>query len=393
MNQHRSQQTHNQHPNDNDLSHSKMVYCIGVFVLCLISFGSGMFLGNYFSGNQSTGATKENSASETLKLPSQSNFPETFTETLPTNDVRYNFSIAYELGNSGLYEKAIVYYEKALALKPQDALILHNLGINLLHAGHMGEAIARFRKALQFKPDDPKTLRHLGYAFAESGQYDNAITFYTKSLTIQPNDAQTRKWMGFTCIDAGKIETAIHHFEKVTELTPDDPFAYDSLGFAHFVLGHKKRAMDYCQKAIELDTQNLILKMNFSEIALMTDHWKQALKMSNQSLQEKGLSAAHHLAMRVIKLISLVCLDKRQDAVDDVQVFLSVYPAIRSFDNSQWNYSGLKDYVKKTNGLREKDKHFFQNLISLAEPSRMLDLKNKSLVLNPYDLIATNETN
>jgi len=372
--------------------HSKIVYFMGVFIMCLISFCLGMFLGDYLSVRKSALQLKDNNVDVNIKLPAQSNFPKILQEDLPANEVSYNFSIAYELGKSGLYEKAIAHYKKALALKPQDPLILHNLGVNLLHAGHISEAIARFRKALQFNPNDLKTLRHMGFAFAESGQFESAINFYTKALNIQPDDAQTHKWMAFACIDSGKTETAIPHLEKVIELTPNDPFAYDSLGFAHFVLGNKDKAIEYCQKAIQMDKNNLVLKMNFSEIALMTDHWKEALSVSNQSLQKRGLSAAHHLAMRVIKVIALVCLDKRQKAVDEVEIFLSVYPVIRSFDNSEWNYSGLKNYIKKTQALNDKDKKFFKNLISLAEPVSLFNLKNKSLVLNPYDLISSAET-
>jgi tetratricopeptide (TPR) repeat protein len=390
MEQNQTHQNNTESLNDND-NHSKIVYFTGVFVLCLISFCLGMFFGDYNSVRKSKVQTKDNNFSETVKFPDQSTIPETMIEKKPGKDVQYNFSMAYELGKSGLYEKAIVFYEKALALKPQDPLILHNLGVNLLHAGHISAAIARFRKALKFNSNDLKTLRHLGYAFAESGQYDSAISFYTKALTIQPDDAQTHKWMGFACIDSNKIQTAIHHFEKVIELSPDDVFAYDSLGFAYFIIGQKDKAIEYCQKAIQMDEHNLVLKMNYSEIALMTDHWEEALRISNQSLQKRGLSAAHHLAMRVIKIIALVCLDKRQKALDEVQIFLSVYPAIRSFDDSEWNYAGLKKYVKQTQGLRDKDKKFFKYLIALAEPVSIFNIKNKSMVLNPYDLVSPAE--
>jgi tetratricopeptide (TPR) repeat protein len=378
-------------PPENDIPQSKTVYFMGVFVMCLISFAIGLFIDNFFNTRQLKNDPIPPKVNTNIsRLPAQSIAPKT-DKQIPENNIQYFFNMAYELGESGLYEKAVTYYKKALALKPNDTLILHNLAINLLHAGRRSEAIARFRKALKYKPDDPKTLRHLGFAFAESGQYDNAITFYNKALKLDPNDAQTHKWMGFACIDSDKLGRAIHHFEKVIEYVPKDAFAYDSLGFVHFLLGHKNKAIEYCRKGISLAPENLILKLNFSEIALMTDHWDQAIDMANQSLQQKGLSSAHHLAMRIVKMIALVCQDKRQKAHDEAQLFLTIYPTIQSFDNSQWNYSGIKSYIKKTSSLTALDREFFKDMIHMVQP-RMLEINKKSLVLNPYDLLSEQHT-
>jgi tetratricopeptide (TPR) repeat protein len=374
-------------PPEYDIPQSKTVYFMGVFVMCLISFAIGLFIDNFLNTRQlQKNPIPPKVNTNISRLPEQSIAPKT-DQQIPENNIHYYFNMAYELGESGLYEKAVTYYKKALVLKPNDTLILHNLAINLLHAGRRSESIARFRKALQYKPDDPKTLRHLGFAFAESGQYDNAITFYNKALKIDPNDAQTHKWMGFACIDSDKIDQAIHHFEKVIEFMPKDAFAYDSLGFAYFLLGHKDKAIEYCRKGISLAPKNLILKLNFSEIALMTDNWDQAIDMANKSLQQKGLSSAHHLAMRIVKMIALVCQDKRQKAHDEAQLFLTIYPTIQSFDDSQWNYSGIKSYIKKTDSLTSLDREFFKDMIHMVQP-RILEIKKKSLVLNPYDLIS-----
>jgi len=374
-------------PPNNDIPQSKTVYFMGVFVMCLISFAIGLFIDNFFNTRQMKDDSSQQKINTNItRLPAQSILPKT-EKQVPENNIHYYFTMAYELGESGLYEKSATYYKKALALKPNDTLILHNLAINLLHAGRLSEAIVRFRKALRYKPDDPKTLRHLGFAFAESGQYDNAITFYTKALNIDPDDAQTHKWIGFACIDSGKIEKAIHHFEKVIEFVPSDAFAYDSMGFAHFLLGHKDKAVDYCQKSISLSPDNLILKLNFSEIALMTDNWDKAIEMAKQSLQQKGLSSAHHLAMRIVRMIALVCQDKRQKAHDEAQLFLTIYPTIQSLDDSQWNYSGIKSYIKKTDALTDLDRQFFKDMIRMVQPS-ILEIKKTALVLNPYDLLS-----
>jgi len=373
---------------EKDISNPKLICIIGVFIMCMLSFFIGMFFESYYSTQKQGSSTNGDSVNlKSTHSPVQSSISENLDDKKPKNDYSFNFSMAYTLGESGLYQQAVNYYEKALLLKPNDTLALHNLGINLLHAGRVNESIARFRKALQYNPKDFKTLRHLGYAFAESCQYESAITFYTKALKIEPDDPQTHKWMGFACLDADKIDTAINHFKKVLEYTPDDPFTYDSLGFANFILGNKEKAIEYCQKAIKLDPNNLILKMNFSEIALMTDQWDLALEMTKKSLNEEGLPSAHHLAMRIIKTISLVCKNKRQEAADEAKTILTVYPIIKSFDDSLWNYKGIKNYVKNSKNLNETDKGFFKSLIAKVQPLNILDIKSKSKSLSPNDIL------
>jgi len=53
------------------------------------------------------------------------------------------------------YEEAIVQYEKALEISPQQPAIHRNLGILLANLGRIDEAVPHLQRVLQLVPNEP----------------------------------------------------------------------------------------------------------------------------------------------------------------------------------------------------------------------------------------------
>ena len=62
----------------------------------------------------------------------------------------------------GRYDDAIVDYDKAIHLKPDDATTYSNRGTAKGMLGRYDDAIADFDKALRLKPDDAATYSNRG---------------------------------------------------------------------------------------------------------------------------------------------------------------------------------------------------------------------------------------
>ena len=58
------------------------------------------------------------------------------------------------LGYLDRHDEALLCYNKALEISPDNTLILRNKGVALMKLGRYGEALLVFTKALQIKPDD-----------------------------------------------------------------------------------------------------------------------------------------------------------------------------------------------------------------------------------------------
>ena len=84
------------------------------------------------------------------------------------------------LFNSGNYTGAIKYYDKDLAINPNDINTLNNKGVALDSLGNYTGAIKYYDKALAINPNDINTLNNKGVALDNLGNYTGAIKYYDK---------------------------------------------------------------------------------------------------------------------------------------------------------------------------------------------------------------------
>jgi tetratricopeptide (TPR) repeat protein len=94
-----------------------------------------------------------------------------------------------ELINQSKYKEALVYFDKALSVDPNDTTALNNKGAVLNNLGSHKEAIEWYDQALAIVPNDVYPLTGKGWAFANLGRYKEAIECYDQALKIDPNFA------------------------------------------------------------------------------------------------------------------------------------------------------------------------------------------------------------
>ncbi len=103
----------------------------------------------------------------------------------------------YELGH---YESAEAEYNEALQLDPNMAVTYNNLGVIYIHKENPftsteqgGKAINYFKKAIALKPDYAKAMVNLSVAYEEKGDFWNAIQMYYKASETDGKYVQERK--------------------------------------------------------------------------------------------------------------------------------------------------------------------------------------------------------
>jgi hypothetical protein len=63
------------------------------------------------------------------------------------------------------------------------------IGVSFAKLGEYDESIAYFDKALAVDPDNTAALNNKGLALAKLGEYDESIAYFDKALAVDPNDA------------------------------------------------------------------------------------------------------------------------------------------------------------------------------------------------------------
>ncbi len=171
---------------------------------------------------------------------------------LKPDDAHDHSNLGSALLQKGNVNEAILHFQKALQLKPGDAEIHNNLGCALLQKGSVDEAILHFQKTLQLKPDDADAHHSLGCAFLQKGNVDEAILHFQKALQIKPDYSESQNDLGCALLRKGSVDEAILHFQKTLQFKPDDADAHHNLGCALLQKGSVQDAVIQFQEALQI---------------------------------------------------------------------------------------------------------------------------------------------
>jgi tetratricopeptide (TPR) repeat protein len=108
-------------------------------------------------------------------------------------------------------------FERALALEPENAEVLFNLGVAHKHAGRTSDAERAFRATLAHAPGYASASLNLAALFHENGQLAEAVKHYERTLAIPRVTIETRRMAttntGVALMQLGRVRDAVERFE------------------------------------------------------------------------------------------------------------------------------------------------------------------------------------
>ena len=178
------------------------------------------------------------------------------------------------------YKNALQYFEKAVQLAPENPLYQNEAGVMANTLEKYDKAIEYYEKALAsdlktFGPDHANVATYwnnLGMAWNAKGQHDKAISYHEKGLasglqTLGPEHPKVAiRWnnLGLAWKDKGKLDKAIEYYEKALEsdlktFGPDHPQVavyWNNLGEVCREKGQYDVAIGYYEKALASDLKS-----------------------------------------------------------------------------------------------------------------------------------------
>jgi adenylate cyclase len=119
------------------------------------------------------------------------------------------------------YDEAIAYSEKAVALAPNAAGIVAQLGRALVKAGRPEEGLPVIQRAIRLSPyTPPNILRYEGEAYQAMGQYEEAIAAFERARARNPKGATVLVWLALTYADMDRMEEARAAVQELLKLAP-----------------------------------------------------------------------------------------------------------------------------------------------------------------------------
>jgi TolB-like protein/Flp pilus assembly protein TadD len=133
--------------------------------------------------------------------------------------------------------------DKAVALSPHDAEVLHRSAVVLAIDGDLPAAIARERQAFELDPLSAEICMRLAFFLVANQQLAEARPLYEKALAIAPNSIRARYNLGRLDLLENRPELALDAFRQID----DKHWRLMGQAMAEYSLGHaaaSQRALD-----------------------------------------------------------------------------------------------------------------------------------------------------
>jgi tetratricopeptide (TPR) repeat protein len=154
-------------------------------------------------------------------------------EDLP-DDFKHNYKQGLTYKQRGDINNAIIYFKKAIELRPDFPATYCELGQAYLTNEWVEEAQAMFQKAISIAPDFAPAYVGLGNLYKAKGDYAPAAKVYKTALKLDPNHGQAYYQLGLLYKQAGKLDDARQMFSKAVNTSgTQHPAAYYELGLIY----------------------------------------------------------------------------------------------------------------------------------------------------------------
>ena len=131
---------------------------------------------------------------------------------------------------AGNWAAAADYFEKGLALEPDNVALRHRLGTALLQMGDPRGAEEQFERVIRTAPDYVEAYYRLGMLMAASGRPQDAIAQFSTALEYEPGYVEARVGLARVVGRNGRPDEALAHYAHALELDPANAAA--ALGHA-----------------------------------------------------------------------------------------------------------------------------------------------------------------
>ena len=142
----------------------------------------------------------------------------------------------------------------------------YNLGEMLQRRGEMDEAIVQFQAATSIRPNDPVANNALGGALLAKGDIDGAVQHFNLALKSQPDYFDAHYNLGNALASRGKFQGAAEQFGEAVRLQPGDVNAQTNLATALVQLGRLSEAKAHYEIALKIDPKFELARDNLQQL-------------------------------------------------------------------------------------------------------------------------------
>ena len=158
------------------------------------------------------------------------------------------------------HEKALAEYSKALALKPNNPLIYHNMGLAYFYQQNYELAEEYFKKALAHKPPLAESNSMLGQIYLQKKDDQRALYYFESAVRINPQLKDAQFNIAAIYLRQGDSNRALAAYQEVVRIDPQDAPAHYNLGILYRERGDFTKALAHFEQALNKPSPGLDVK-------------------------------------------------------------------------------------------------------------------------------------
>jgi tetratricopeptide (TPR) repeat protein len=167
----------------------------------------------------------------------------------------------------GKPDEAIGYFQKALAINPEDAVALQNLGNAYRQKKDWNAARKTLEHVLELSPEDAEANYGLGMVYAQLNDTGRAYEFLQKALAARPAYPEALNNLGILYLRTGRAEEAKKSFAESIRVAPEFDQAYLNLSRVYAIEGDKVRARETLEELLKVHPEQTQAQKELRELS------------------------------------------------------------------------------------------------------------------------------
>ena len=160
--------------------------------------------------------------------------------------------LAITLDKLGHLREALVTYERAFALDPDDSDLLLNLGLTAWNLNLLDGAERMFRLFIEKRPEHPAGYNNLGTVQRDKGDRNAAIETLRNAIYRMPDQPMLWNSLATVLAEEGRAEESLVFYEEALRLDPNFARVWHNLGYSYSHLGRLEKALVAYDSALSL---------------------------------------------------------------------------------------------------------------------------------------------
>ena len=208
-----------------------------------------------------------------------------------------NADILHMLGlvarETGRMATALDHMQRSIAAAPRVPEFHNNLGLLLADCDRLEESAAALETACRLAPNGSAWCFNLGNTRRRQRQWEAAIIAYQHALRIQPGHVKSWLNLGLTLAAARRFEEAVDTYRAALQQQPTDATLLVNFGTLLQNLGRFDEAQDVLQTVLATTPDDPIALNNLGLLHKDRGEAAEAVALLRQSLARKGNAEVH----------------------------------------------------------------------------------------------------